>query len=114
MLTLFNHERAVNDDIFDAFGILMGILKRCLVDHALGTKDRDVCFLPGLEQASIFNPKFGGIQRSHLFDSVLQGQHSLFTDILSEDSWKGAVPTRMRFAFSQNAIRPNSGAIRSD
>src|ERR1044071_1778214 len=98
MLSLLNHGCAINDDVFDAFRILMRVLERCLVDDSFSAEDGNVCLLPGLEQPAIFNTQLGSIQRSHLLHRLFQSEHLFFAHILSQNPRKCPIPTWMWFS----------------
>jgi hypothetical protein len=63
---------AVDENVDEAFGVLMGIDEVGFVDDAGGVEDRDIGFHPRAEQTAVHDAKPGGGEAGHAADSLLE------------------------------------------
>jgi hypothetical protein len=83
-------DRAVDDDVADAFRQLRRILVGRAIDHGIRIEDRDIGGHSRRDEPAIDHPDRVRRQRRHLADRILPGEHALLANIASEDARKAA------------------------
>ena len=96
MLAVVYHRGAVDEDVLDAYGVLVRVLEGGPVDHCVRVEHDDVGGPALLDQAPVTEAEALGREAGHLVDGGLQVHHGVVADVASEDARVGAVESGVR------------------
>jgi hypothetical protein len=96
---------SVDDDGWDAFGILMWLRIGCSVRDSIAVEDHNVSGESLGDPAAAVESELLRRQRCHFTDGFLERNHLLFAHVMAEDAGGVAVAARVRHALARRHQR---------
>src|SRR5215831_2151907 len=99
-----DNEDAVDQHVLHADGKLIWVFERRTISYGVGVEYDDIGPQAGFEDSAVSKPHFLGGQGREFSYGVFEGQFLFLAHVLSENSRKGSISSRVRVLDPEQSI----------